>query len=77
MRQPVLANFSATTGISSIPTKAWTVSSGCSRSSVAPSTASSKSNTAATAAVQMLVPGAPPASSRLIQVIGIAWTRIT
>ena len=59
------ATFSATTGISSIPTKAWTVRNAPDLRIVAPSTASSTSSSAATASVSCSLPALPPTNSAL------------
>lgn len=59
----------ATTGINNIPTKAWMVRSECICSSVAPSTASSTSSTAATAVVRCLFPALPPDHDRFADAI--------
>src|SRR6478672_5203418 len=64
MRQPALASFSPTTGMRSIPTKAWTFRNERRSSKVAPSTASRTTSTTPTAAVNCSLPSTPPANAR-------------
>src|SRR5690242_634357 len=60
MRQPALASFTATTGTSSIPTNACTVSSERTLRSVAASASSRGTSSAATMAVSCSLPALPP-----------------
>src|SRR5262245_45024133 len=60
MRHPALASFATTTGTSSMPMNACTVSSAPTFSSVAPSASSSGTSTAATIAVSCSLAALPP-----------------
>src|SRR5690348_10526042 len=60
MRHPVLASFTTTTGMSSIPMNACTLRRARTFSSVAPSASSSGTSTAATIAVSCSLAALPP-----------------